>query len=278
MTISEVAVTRAIVDSFTKQLLADLELDVAIAGGGPAGLICAHDLAYLSRKVALFESRLSLGGGMWGGGMGYGVIVVQESGLEILKELGIRTKCYSPGYHVASSIEATATLVAAAARAGASLYNLVTVEDVIVRADRIQGVVVNASPIVAAGLHVDPISIAAQYTVEATGHPLEVLKKVVTKSGIRLATPSGGIEGERSLNAELGEEEVLKNTIEIAPGLYVAGMAANAALGAHRMGPIFGGMLLSGRRAAQLIHAQLQKTSRDVPNVPSPGSRPSPGV
>ena len=36
-------------------------------------------------------------------------------------------------------------------------------------------------------------------------------------------------------------------------GVYVAGMSANAAFGGPRMGPIFGGMLLSGRRVAELI-------------------------
>jgi thiamine thiazole synthase len=46
---------------------------------------------------------------------------------------------------------------------------------------------------------------------------------------------------------------VVSHTREVYPGLIVAGMAANAVAGEHRMGPIFGGMLLSGERAAELI-------------------------
>jgi thiamine thiazole synthase len=57
--------------------------------------------------------------------------------------------------------------------------------------------------------------------------------------------------------AELAERTILDNTREVYPGVYVAGMAANAAFGAPRMGPIFGGMLLSGERAAELILGQL---------------------
>jgi thiamine thiazole synthase len=52
--------------------------------------------------------------------------------------------------------------------------------------------------------------------------------------------------------AEVGEREIIDNTQEVYPGLIVAGMAANAVFGAPRMGPIFGGMLLSGKRAAQV--------------------------
>ena len=52
--------------------------------------------------------------------------------------------------------------------------------------------------------------------------------------------------------AEKGEAEIVENTKEVYPGLLVAGMAANAAYGSPRMGAIFGGMLLSGKRAAEL--------------------------
>ncbi len=47
-------------------------------------------------------------------------------------------------------------------------------------------------------------------------------------------------------------KQVVKNTKEVYPGLIVAGMAASAVFGLPRMGPIYGGMLLSGRRAAEL--------------------------
>ncbi|GAH69977.1 unnamed protein product, partial [marine sediment metagenome] len=49
--------------------------------------------------------------------------------------------------------------------------------------------------------------------------------------------------------AEVAEKKIVENTKEVYPGLIVAGMAANAVCGTHRMGPIFGGMLLSGKRA-----------------------------
>ena len=52
--------------------------------------------------------------------------------------------------------------------------------------------------------------------------------------------------------AELGEKGVLENTMEVYPGLIATGMAAAAVFGSPRMGPIFGGMLLSGEKAAQV--------------------------
>jgi len=36
-------------------------------------------------------------------------------------------------------------------------------------------------------------------------------------------------------------------------------MSANATFGAYRMGPIFGGMLLSGEKAAHLISERLRQ-------------------
>jgi sulfide-dependent adenosine diphosphate thiazole synthase len=64
--------------------------------------------------------------------------------------------------------------------------------------------------------------------------------------------------GERSMNAEIAETMTLENTKEIYPNVYVAGMAANAAFGSYRMGPIFGGMLLSGKKVADLILKKLR--------------------
>jgi thiamine thiazole synthase len=72
-------------------------------------------------------------------------------------------------------------------------------------------------------------------------------------------TPSGGIEGEQSMWAEEAERTTVDNTREIFPGMYVSGMAANAAFGSYRMGPIFGGMLLSGQKVARLIDARLRE-------------------
>jgi len=46
---------------------------------------------------------------------------------------------------------------------------------------------------------------------------------------------------------------LLENTKEVTPGLIVCGMAANAYFGSPRMGAIFGGMFLSGKKAAEII-------------------------
>jgi thiamine thiazole synthase len=59
------------------------------------------------------------------------------------------------------------------------------------------------------------------------------------------------------MDAEEGESSVVAGVAELYPGLWVSGMSVQAALGGPRMGPIFGGMLLSGRRAAALIDRAL---------------------
>ena len=78
------------------------------------------------------------------------------------------------------------------------------------------------------------------------------------KNAIKLSTDTGAVIGERSLDVVAGEQEVVNGTKEIYPGLYVCGMAASAVSGTPRMGPIFGGMLLSGKKVADLIIAKLK--------------------
>ena len=57
--------------------------------------------------------------------------------------------------------------------------------------------------------------------------------------------------------SDRAESLTLENTCEVFPGLFIAGMAANATFGAPRMGPIFGGMLLSGEKAAKELIGRL---------------------
>ena len=105
----------------------------------------------------------------------------------------------------------------------------------------------------------DPLTIMSKAVLEGTGHDCEIARVVARKNDIKLNTPTGGVIGERSLNVELGESTTVENTKEIYPGLYVCGMAASAVSGTPRMGPIFGGMLMSGKKVAEEIIAKLKK-------------------
>ena len=249
----EVIISRAIIESYVNDLLESMELDVAIAGAGPAGMTAAYYLASKGVKTAIFERKLSAGGGIWGGGMMFNKIVVQDKAKEILDEFGITTTEYQKGYYIANAVEVASTLCSLTIKAGAKVFNLISVEDVVIReADRISGLVLNWSSVALANLHIDPLAIRARLVIDATGHDCEVCHLVTDKIGTKLNTKTGKIAGEKPMWAEVAEKKVVENTREIFPGLIVAGMAAAAVSGSPRMGPIFGGMLLSGKKAAKL--------------------------
>ena len=249
----ETSVSQSIVRSYFEKLEENLDLDVAIVGGGPSGMVAAYYLAKEGVRVAQFDRKLAPGGGMWGGAMMFNQIIIQEEAMDIVREFDIRHQSMGEGLYALDSVEATASLLYHAVHAGATVFNCYSVEDVIFLDNRVSGVVVNWTPVLREGLHVDPLNIMATYVVDGTGHDSEIACTVARKNGISLRTDTGGVVGERSLDVATGEAEVVNGTKEIYPGLYVCGMAASAVSGTPRMGPIFGGMLMSGRKVARLI-------------------------
>jgi thiamine thiazole synthase len=243
----EKIITQAIIESYLKELMEYTEVDVAICGAGPSGLVCSYYLAKNNVKVAVFERHLKIGGGMPGGGIMFNKIVFQKEVLPILDEFGISYSQYKNDLYVADSIETISALAYKAKKQNVKIFNLFSVEDVVIREKRISGVVLNWTAVEQAGLHVDPISIISKYVVDATGHDCEVAKIVEKKLGWTK------VVGEQSMWAEVGEKMLLENTKEVTPGLIVCGMAANAYFGSPRMGAIFGGMFLSGKKAAEII-------------------------
>jgi thiamine thiazole synthase len=183
--------------------------------------------------------------------MMFNEIVVQEKAKRIMDAFGVRTVLYEKGYYLSDSIESVSTICSRVVKAGVKIFNLFSAEDVMVKKGRICGLVLNWTAVKMANLHVDPLTMKARFVVDATGHAAEVVHIVEKKSGLRLRTKTGQIMGEQSMWAQVAEDTIVKNSREVCPGLYVCGMCANAVFGGPRMGPIFGGMLLSGEKVAK---------------------------
>jgi sulfide-dependent adenosine diphosphate thiazole synthase len=258
MKLDDITISKAIVKSFTEDFLDYMDIDIAIAGGGPSGLTAGYYLAKKGLKVALFERKLSMGGGMWGGGMMFNKIVIQEESRRILDEFGIKYHQYEENYYVADSIESASTLCSKACQAGLKIFNLMEIEDLMIENDVVTGLVLNWSAVEIAGLHVDPLTIRSKAVIDATGHACEIVKVLIEKIGPKINTENGEIIGEKPMWAEIGEKSIMNNVKQVYPGLYVTGMAANAVYGSPRMGPIFGGMLLSGEKIAKIIIEKLK--------------------
>ncbi|MGB7968620.1 MAG: sulfide-dependent adenosine diphosphate thiazole synthase [Methanobacterium sp.] len=252
--ISEKDVTKAIVSEFAEEFLEYVESDVVIVGAGPSGLIAAKRLAEKGIKVLLVESNNYLGGGFWIGGYLMNKLTVREPGQRILDEIGVPYKKVQEGLYVADGPHACSKLIGAAMDAGAKVLNMTKFDDVVVRKDKVGGVVINWTPVSAlprAITCVDPVALESKIVVDATGHDAVVVKSLEQRGLVEIA----GFEG---MWVEKSEDAVVEKTSEVYPGVFVTGMAVATTFGSTRMGPTFGGMLLSGEKVAELIIDQLK--------------------
>ena len=248
--VGEKEVTRAIVNEFAKQFSEYVETDCLIIGAGPSGLMAGKELAKKKLKVLIVERNNYLGGGFWIGGYLMNKLTVRAPGQEVLSELGIPFKEVSKGLYVADGPHACSKLIAAACDAGVKFANMTVFDDVVLRENnRVAGAVINWTPVEALPRQitcVDPVALESKIIVDATGHDATVVKKLEQR-GLVKTVGFGAMWVERS------EDLVVEHTGEVHPGLIVCGMAVATTYGLPRMGPTFGAMLLSGKKAAEVV-------------------------
>ena len=253
---NESDVSLTILKSYFGKLEKLIECDVIIAGSGPSGLVAAWCLAKEGFKILVLEKRLSPGGGIWGGSIGMNQIAVQKDALPILEEAGTSYEKSGKLFSV-DAIELASALCLKAIQSGASILNLMSAEDLCVKNGRVTGVVANRT-LLGDNLPIDPLTFTAKAVIDATGHETVLINCLKKRGLVRRKNGDAFIEG--PMDAFSGEKFVVENVSEIFPGLWTSGMSVCTSMGGPRMGAIFGGMLLSGVKVAELITAQHGKS------------------
>ena len=253
--VGEKEITRAIVSSFTKELDEYVESDVIIVGGGPSGLMAGKELASKGVKTLIIERNNYLGGGFWLGGYLMNKVTFRYPSQKILDELGVPYKNFNKGLYVTEGPHACSKLIASACDAGVKILNMTSCDDIVLRENnRVSGVVINWAPVSRLPREltcVDPIALESKFVIDASGHDAIVVKKLEERGLLKIAG-MGGMWVEKS------EDAVVEKTSEVHPGLIVTGMAVSTTYGLPRMGPTFGAMLLSGKKAAEIVYKKLK--------------------
>jgi ribulose 1,5-bisphosphate synthetase/thiazole synthase len=126
--------------------------------------------------------------------------------------------------------------------------------DVVMREGRVGGVVINWTPVGAlpkAIICVDPVAIESKLVIDATGHDAIVVKCLMERGMV-------DIKGFGGMWVSRSEDALVEHTGEVYPGLLATGMSVATVHGLPRMGPTFGGMLISGKRVVAIAIEQLE--------------------
>lgn len=255
--VGEKEITRAIADMFHETLMEYADADVIILGAGPSGLMAGKELASMKFKTLIVEQNNYIGGGFWVGGYMMNPVTVRAPAQKIFDELKIQYKQVSEGLYATPGPNACSKLIAAACDAGVKFLNLTKFDDLVLRDNRVAGVVVNWMPVSALPRNitcVDPIALEAKVVIDASGHDSVAVKRLKDRGLVKFA-------GMNPMWVEQSEDLVVEHTGEVFPGLIAAGMAVTETFGLPRMGPTFGAMLFSGKKAAEIAALKLKEVA-----------------
>ena len=254
--VSEKEITRSIASMFFETIQEYSDSDVIILGGGPSGLIAGRDLAKQGVKTLIVEQNNYLGGGYWVGGYMMNPVTVRAPAQKIWDELGVPYRKVNENLYSTWGPNACSKLISAACDAGVRFLQLTKFDDLVLKNKKVCGVVINWMPVSALPRNitcVDPVAFESKIVIDATGHDSVAVKRLMERGLVEW-------KGMNPMWVEGGEDAVVNYTGEVYPGLIAAGMSVTETFGLPRMGPTFGSMLLSGRKAAEVALDKLQQT------------------
>lgn len=246
--VSEEKISKAILKDWTKFLEDYLSCDAIIIGAGPSGLMAGREISKNGFKVLIVETNNFLGGGFWIGGFLMNTLTFRSPSEILLDELKISYKKFEDGLFIANAPLACSTLIRETILSGAKVLNLTRFEDLILRDGKVYGAVLNSSIISHLPKQLtclDPLGFESKIVIDATGHDAVVCSSLKKRGLINF-------EKEAPMDVLTSEDLVVEKTGEVFPNLIVAGMATATVFSLPRMGPTFGAMLYSGKKAAEI--------------------------
>lgn len=218
------------------------DTDVVIVGAGSAGLSCAYELSKNPNiSIAIIEQSVSPGGGAWLGGQLFSAMVVRKPAHLFLDEIGVEYDEQEDYVVIKHAALFTSTIMSKLlAKPNVKLFNAVAAEDLIVKENRVAGVVTNWALV--SMNHdtqscMDPNVMEAKVVVSSCGHD-----GPFGATGVKRLKSIGMIDhvpGMKALDMNTAEDAIVRLTREVVPGMIVTGMEVAEIDGAPRMVSFF---------------------------------------
>ncbi len=236
--IMESIVAREMTRRYMTDMITHADTDVVIVGAGSAGLSCAYELSKNPNvKVAIIEQSVSPGGGAWLGGQLFSAMVVRKPAHRFLDEIGVAYDELEHYVVIKHAALFTSTIMSKLlARPNVKLFNAVAAEDLIIKEDRVSGVVTNWA-LVSMNHNtqscMDPNVMEAKVVVSSCGHD-----GPFGATGVKRLKSIGMIDkvpGMKCLDMNTAEDAIVRHTREVVPGMIVTGMEVTEIDGSPRM-------------------------------------------